>query len=89
MEQRMKPTGNRHAPTRGVAATVVVFAAALLEQAVDGEVIYFAIGAVLFLVGLLAARWPGLFWVPAREPVAPELEEPEALSASSPSALRD
>ena len=69
-----------HTRTRLFAVTVVMGAAAALEQGVvEGEDLsYFAVCVVLFLVGLLAIRLPALFWTPApdRRPEAqPSREE--------------
>lgn len=50
--------------TRMVAVIAVLSAGVILENGFVGNVPYFVIGVVLFVVGVLAIRAPQIFWTP-------------------------
>lgn len=67
---------------RMFAVLAMLGGAIALKDGVHSELPYFAIGGVLFAVGLLALRLPALFWTPKRAAQQPEeVDEPVAMAA--------
>lgn len=78
--QRQDPGEAGASVVRMLAALGLLGGAAILEHGLSDELPYFAIGAVVFCVGLVALRLPNLFWTARRASAASSEQETAELA---------